>query len=50
MQVYEKDSFKTSNKPRIKVGDPYFEAMSSSWGEALRNALTQLPSYKTTDR
>lgn len=46
LQIYKRDSFEVSNKPRIDVGDPYFEAVSSGWGEALRNALTQLPSYK----
>jgi putative proteasome-type protease len=46
LQVYAKDSFEVSNKPRINVGDPYFEAISSGWSDALRNALTQLPSYK----
>ncbi len=46
LQVYVKDSFEVSDKPRINVGDPYFNAVSSGWGEALRNALTQLPSYK----
>lgn len=46
LQVYVKDSFEVSDKPRINVDDPYFDAVSSGWGEALRNALTQLPSYK----
>ena len=46
LQVYVKDSFEVSDKPRINVDDPYFNAVSSGWGEALRNALTQLPSYK----
>ena len=26
-------------------GDPYFEAISSSWSDALRNAFHSLPDY-----
>jgi putative proteasome-type protease len=45
LQIYEADSFKADQQPRIKAGDPYYTAISTSWGEALRTALTQLPSY-----
>ncbi len=46
LQIYEADSFKPTDKPRIEADDPYYQTVSSSWGEALRNALTQLPSYQ----
>jgi len=46
LQVYEANSFEVRNKPRIELGDAYYEAVSSGWGDALRNALDQLPSYK----
>ncbi len=46
IQTYTADSFEVSDKPRIEADDPYYLTVSSSWGEALRNALTQLPSYK----
>ena len=47
LQTYEKDSLEVSDKPRIEADDEYYQAVSTGWGEALRNALTQLPSYKT---
>lgn len=46
LQVYVKDSFEVSNKPRIDADDDYYQAVSSGWGDALRDALTKLPSYR----
>ncbi len=46
LQIYAKDSFEVDNKPRIEVDDAYYQAVSTGWGDALRNALMQLPSYK----
>lgn len=46
MQVYEIDSFALDTQPRVTADDPYYQTISASWGEALRNALTHLPSYK----
>ena len=45
LQVYVKDSFEVTNKPRIEADDEYYNAVSTGWGDALKNALTQLPSY-----
>ena len=45
IQTYTADSFKVSDRPRIEADDAYYQTVSSSWGEALRNALTQLPGY-----
>jgi putative proteasome-type protease len=47
LQIYAKDSFEVSDKPRIEAEDEYYQAVSTGWGNALRNALMQLPSYKT---
>jgi putative proteasome-type protease len=46
LQVYEKDSFVLEDQVRFDEDDPYYQAISQGWGEALRAALTQLPSYK----
>ncbi|MCW9042679.1 MAG: peptidase [Pseudopelagicola sp.] len=46
LQIYFRDSFEVADRPRIEVDDAYYQAVSSSWGDALRNALAQLPSYK----
>lgn len=46
VQLYEEGSFALDTQPRITAQDPYFQLISTSWGEALRNALTLLPSYK----
>jgi putative proteasome-type protease len=46
LQIYEADSFKVTERPRIEADDPYFQNISNSWGEALRAALAQLPSYQ----
>ncbi len=46
LQVYVSDSFEVTDKPRIEADDEYYQAISSGWGEALRNALMQLPSYR----
>jgi putative proteasome-type protease len=46
IQIYETDSFRLEQQSRVKVDDPYFLSISAGWGEALRAALTHLPSYK----
>ena len=46
MHIYETDSFKLEQQSRVKADDPYFLSISAGWGEALRAALTHLPSYK----
>ena len=45
LQIYETDSFAVSDQPRIEADDPYFQEISQGWGDALRTALMQLPSY-----
>ncbi len=46
LQVYTRDSFELTTLPRIEADDAYYQAVSTGWGDALRNALTQLPPYK----
>lgn len=43
--VIGRDSFIASHERRIEYDDPYFQAISSSWGDALRNAFHSLPDY-----
>jgi putative proteasome-type protease len=45
LTVIERDRFEPLHQRRIRADDPYFNAISSSWGEALRNAFHQLPDY-----
>jgi putative proteasome-type protease len=45
LQTYTKDSLMVGNTARIEADDAYYRAISTSWGDALRNALMQLPSY-----
>lgn len=46
LQVYITDSFEVTDKPRIEADNEYFQLISNGWGEALRSALMQLPSYR----
>lgn len=41
----ERDGFAPSHERRIGHDDPYFEAISRSWGDALRTAFNSLPDY-----
>ena len=43
--VIERDGFAASHERRIGFDDPYFQAISSSWSDALRNAFHSLPDY-----
>ena len=43
--VIERDTFEPLHSRRIESGDPYFEAISSSWSDALRAAFYSLPDY-----
>lgn len=44
-QVYPRDSFTAQDQIRIETDNPYYTSISEVWGEALRDALTQLPGY-----
>jgi putative proteasome-type protease len=43
--VIKRDAFEPLHERRIEHGDPYFDAISSSWSEALRSAFHSLPDY-----
>lgn len=43
--VLAKDNFEPVHERRITSGDPYYQAISSRWGEALKKAFVSLPDY-----
>ncbi len=43
--VIGRDDFAVTHQHRVMPDDPYFQAISSSWGDALRNAFHSLPDY-----
>jgi len=45
LMVIKRDDFKPLHERRIEHGDTYFEAISSSWSDALRTAFHSLPDY-----
>jgi putative proteasome-type protease len=45
LHIYEADSFRHGMVRRIERDDAYFLEISEGWGEALREAFRQMPSY-----
>lgn len=45
LQIIDRDALKLGNTRRIDADDPYFQTVSKSWGEALKQALESLPDY-----
>ena len=45
LQVIERDTFAPTHEHRVTHEDPYFQAISSSWGDALKSAFHSLPDY-----
>ena len=45
LKLYEAGSFGHGVKRRIAPGDPFYELLSSGWGEALKEAFHRLPPY-----
>lgn len=43
MQIYERDSLHLGPIQRIKGDDPYYQAISLGWGDALKTAFDTLP-------
>jgi putative proteasome-type protease len=43
--VMEKDNFEPLHARRVMASDPYYQAISQTWGEAMRDALESLPPY-----
>jgi len=47
VHIYENDSFSAERQGRIEPDDEVYQTISSGWGDALKDALDQLPSYET---
>ncbi len=45
LHLYEADTFRHGPMRRIAKDDPFFEMISSGWGDALKEAFQRLPSY-----
>jgi putative proteasome-type protease len=45
LMVVRRDEFQPLHERRIDTADKYFESISSSWSDALRNAFHSLPDY-----
>jgi putative proteasome-type protease len=45
LMVIERDKFTATHQRRITHEDTYYQAISQGWGEALKNAFTELPDY-----
>ena len=45
LAIYDRDSFEITRQKRITQDDPVYQAISSGWGDALRDAFQHLPSY-----
>ncbi len=43
--IYERGKFGPTHQGRIGVDDPYFQTISSGWGDALRRAFDSLPPF-----
>jgi putative proteasome-type protease len=45
LMLYRNDDFAAFHDRRITADDPYFESISDSWSQALRDAFHSLPDY-----
>lgn len=45
LMVIERDAFEPVHQRRITAQDPYYQAVSAGWSEALKNAFHSLPDY-----
>ena len=46
LQTYETDSFAIGQERRIEADDPYYQTITSGWGEALKIAFDSLPDFR----
>lgn len=46
VQIYPTDSFDSGQNYRVTEDDPLYQAIASSWGDALRDAFKSLPGYR----
>ncbi len=49
ISVYRTDSFELTAPLRIEEDDPYFQSVSSGWGDALKTAFGSLPDFEFPD-
>jgi putative proteasome-type protease len=49
LMVIQRDHFEPLHHKRIQAGDAYFQSISASWSEALRQAFYSLPDYSFVD-
>jgi len=49
LTVHERDSFQLAHEMRIEADNPYFQAISDGWGDALRLAFQSLPAFQFED-
>lgn len=45
LQIYRRDSLDLPPSRRLAADDPYYQLVSSGWGEALRKAFQSLPGF-----
>jgi putative proteasome-type protease len=45
IQLYDNDSFSTSRQKRVEATDQIYQSISAGWGDALKEAFVNLPSY-----
>lgn len=50
LQIYETGKFHLGAHERIPADDPYYQTISTSWGEALSQALRSLPDFHFSER
>jgi putative proteasome-type protease len=48
LQIYAAGSFAVDDQLRIEADNAFYQSISQGWGDALRGALMDLPSYKRT--
>lgn len=45
IQVYERDSLELGQRTRVEADDPYYQSISTGWGDALKQAFESLPDF-----
>ncbi len=46
LHIYQTNSLQTGVERRLENDDPYFNQISSGWGDALKSAFNSLPDYR----
>lgn len=49
MQIYPADSFDLSQRRRVESTDPYYQMITTGWGDALKSAFSALPDFSFED-